>query len=354
MQKERNINLDLIRTVAVISVISVHFFLNSGFYSLPLLGKTMYISTVFRTLFMICVPLFLLLTGYLMNKKELSKKYYGGIKKTLFVYVLSTILMLLYINYYKGAPITLTDSLKNILSYSQYSWYIAMYIGLFLLIPFLNLIYNGLKSQAQKSGLVLTLIFLTVLPTLFNTETTMVLPVWWTSLYPVMYYFSGTYICEFKDRIKLPLWLNFILILVAIFGFGAIKFTMSHGVNFIVTPEVDWHGYMTFITSILTFLFLLRLNLKKCPKILKIIISKISDLSLGIYLISWLFDDLFYEILAKRVPAFSQRLPYFFQMVFGVFICSLIISWIISLIYKIFRVFPKILPNKDNKKGVSL
>ena len=81
MQKERNINLDLIRTVAVISVISVHFFLNSGFYSLPLLGKTMYISTVFRTLFMICVPLFLLLTGYLMNKKELSKKYYGGIKK---------------------------------------------------------------------------------------------------------------------------------------------------------------------------------------------------------------------------------------------------------------------------------
>ncbi len=354
MQKERNINLDLIRAVAVISVISVHFFLNSGFYGVPLLGKTMYIATAMRTAFMVCVPLFLLLTGYLMNKKELSKKYYGGIKKTLFVYLLSTVAMLLYMVYYKGMPLTFKDAVKNILSYSQYSWYIAMYIGLFLLIPFLNLIYNGLKNKAQKGVLLLTLIFLTSLPTLTNTATVTILPVWWTSLYPVMYYFLGAYISEYKVDLKLPLWLNFILIFLAVFGFGAIKFTLSEGANFTVTPEVDWYGYMTLLTSVLTFLYLVRLKLNKLPKAVKVIIAKISELSLGIYLISWLFDDLFYQGLLEKKLTMPERLPYFFLMVLLVFISSFIASWIISLIYKGICVLPKILPNKNSKKGVSL
>lgn len=354
MQKERNFNLDLIRTIAVISVISVHFFLNSGFYSVPLIGKTMYIATAMRTAFMVCVPLFLLLTGFLMNKKELSAKYYRGIKKTLFVYLLSTIIMLLYIVYCKGTPFTFKDAIKNILSYSQYSWYIAMYIGLFMIIPFLNLIYNGLKTKIQKKVLLLTLLFLTVLPTLFKTSCVTFLPTWWTSLYPVTYYFFGAYISEFKDEIKLPLWLNFILVLVAVFGFGAIKFILSRGANFLVTPEVDWHGYMTFSTAILTFLWFLKIKHDKTPKFFKIVISKISELSLGIYLVSWLFDDFFYKFLNTKVPTVSERLPYFLIMVILVFISSFITSWIISIIYKGICVLPKILPNKNNKKGVSL
>ena len=77
MKKDRNINLDIIRCVAVLTVICVHFFLHNGYYNIPVLGKKMYIATIMRTAFMVCVPLFLLLTGYLMNKKTLSKKYDG-------------------------------------------------------------------------------------------------------------------------------------------------------------------------------------------------------------------------------------------------------------------------------------
>lgn len=32
--KKRNINIDLIKCIAVFSVISVHFFLNNGFYDM--------------------------------------------------------------------------------------------------------------------------------------------------------------------------------------------------------------------------------------------------------------------------------------------------------------------------------
>ena len=89
---------------------------------------------------MICVPLFLLLTGYLMKNKELSIKYYKGIGNTLFVYVLASIACVLFKNiYYPNEHHNLLLSILNFTG-ANYAWYIEMYIGLFFIIPFLNLI----------------------------------------------------------------------------------------------------------------------------------------------------------------------------------------------------------------------
>lgn len=68
--KERDSSLDILRIVAFLSVISVHFFLNNGFYDQLVVGKRMYVMTILRSFFMDCVPLFLTLTGFLMNKKR--------------------------------------------------------------------------------------------------------------------------------------------------------------------------------------------------------------------------------------------------------------------------------------------
>lgn len=70
--KKRDIGLDLTRIVAFVSVVSIHFFLNSGYYDAPVVGKRMYIMTLGRTFFGICVPLFMLLSGYLMINKSIS------------------------------------------------------------------------------------------------------------------------------------------------------------------------------------------------------------------------------------------------------------------------------------------
>ena len=70
---KRNLNADLIRCVAVFSVISVHFLLNGGFYKQEVCGIPMLMMCMYRSFFMTCVPLFLILTGYLMGQKKLSK-----------------------------------------------------------------------------------------------------------------------------------------------------------------------------------------------------------------------------------------------------------------------------------------
>lgn len=116
-----------------------------------MIGGKMILATIMRNMFMICVPLFLLLTGYLMSNKKVEKKYYKGIIKTLYVFILTSIICGFY-KYQKGNYNNLIELFLSIFDYTGagYSWYIEMYIGLFLLIPFLNLIYNNLTSKNKK------------------------------------------------------------------------------------------------------------------------------------------------------------------------------------------------------------
>ena len=71
-KRVRDPKLDIIRIFALICVVGVHFFLNCGFYDVPIVGKRMYVASVVRAFFITCVPLFLMLTGYLVNKKQLT------------------------------------------------------------------------------------------------------------------------------------------------------------------------------------------------------------------------------------------------------------------------------------------
>lgn len=94
--KKRQTSLECVRIIALWCVISVHFFLKNGFYDEKVIGLKMYIAVIARSGFMICVPLFIILTGYLMNQKQLSAKYYLGITKTIMIYILSSVACILY------------------------------------------------------------------------------------------------------------------------------------------------------------------------------------------------------------------------------------------------------------------
>ena len=78
---KRNPAADIIRILAFFLVVSVHFFLNNGFYSYIVEGKRMYIMTLMRSFCIICVPLFLTLSGYLLRRKQLEKNYYKRINR---------------------------------------------------------------------------------------------------------------------------------------------------------------------------------------------------------------------------------------------------------------------------------
>lgn len=366
----RNSSLDIIRIFAVFMVMSVHFFLHNGFYNQTVEGVPMFIACLMRTLFTVCVPLFIVLTGYLMSKKELSKKYYSGIVKTLVVFIIATIACMIYKAIAKDGAFDFKSLLLSILDFSgaNYSWYIEMYIGLFLIAPFLNLAYGKLASQKQKQILIATFIGLTILPSLFNIynfetaqwwgnpttsdEFSKLIPSWWSGFYPVTYYFVGAYLREYKLKVKTSTLA--ILTGVSLLVFGSFNFYRSYGGNFKSGSYIQWGGIESFVLAVFIFILLSRINTEKIPAKARKNLWKLSDVVLGAYLISYIFDTLLYPILCDKVVEFAYRLPYYFIIVPSVFILSMASSAIMNLIAKFIILGVKklvVLIKSEIKKG---
>jgi surface polysaccharide O-acyltransferase-like enzyme len=118
--------LDLVRSFAVFSVVSVHFLLNIGYYSYSMDGERMFILTAMRWFFYTCVPLFMIITGYLQHNKTIEKQYYKKMLRILYEYLAASILCNTFTTVYLHQEMSLGSWIKSILGFAAapYSWYI--------------------------------------------------------------------------------------------------------------------------------------------------------------------------------------------------------------------------------------
>lgn len=112
------------------------------------------------------------------------------------------------------------------------------------------------------------------------------------------------------------------------------------------------HRGEVIIISVLVFRILSALPLDKCPVIIKKLISKISILSLGIYLASAISDSVLYDYLAQKVIDPVKRMDYFPVMVISSFFISFGISWIINMLYHGMECNIKNLKNRIKNKVI--
>ncbi len=347
---QRDASLDVIRIVALFSVMSVHSFLHTGFYSQIVSGERMYVAVLARTMFMVCVPLFMILTGYLMNKKQISKKYYMGLEKTISIYILASLACILYKVYCEEMQYTIKKVILEILNFSaaNYAWYVEMYIGLYLLIPFLNIIWHNLKTRKEKLILLMTFILLTALPGVINShnfvlngwwlnpasskEYNAIIPDWWAGIYPITYYFIGCYLNEFK--LKIPKLTNIVAFILAVVLIGSFNYYRSYGVVFVKGAYQNWGSLFNVIMTVLLFNLLLNINFNQLSNGIKNFLGKISNLCFGAYLVSWIFDSAYYSILNAIIPEMLERLNWYIVIVPTIFVCSLILSAILNCIQK--------------------
>lgn len=297
---KRKTGLDIIRTIAIIFVIGVHFFKNTSYYYLPLSGKSMFIMTILRWLTFTCIPLFLLLTGYLNNKKELNKNYYKGIKKVLTSYIIISIICIIVRIFVFDEKQRILYWLLSIFNFTANgnAWYIEMYIGLFLLIPFLNILYNNLKTKEHKKYLIITMIILTTLPSLFNSFEilglkTEIIPNYWVITYPLTYYFIGAYISEYQPNVSKVKCLVYICLTLLIHS--TISYVLRENQTFSWDLVGGYQNILSLITSINIFLLFYKQDIK--VPIIRNLIESISICSLDMYLFSYLVDIKVYEIL---------------------------------------------------------
>lgn len=366
---KRNPAADILRILALFFVISVHFLLNNGFYDQTVAGKRMLVMVLMRALFIICVPLFLTLSGYLLRKKQLSKQYYKRIGTILVTYLLSCAACIIYSVCVLHSSMSFKDMIFKTLNFSAapYSWYIEMYLGLFFLIPFLNIAYNNIPSKKWKIVLILSFILLTSLPSVVNvynwvsegwwkmpaSDSTKykLIPAWWENLYPITYYFIGCYLSEYGLKIKKRL--NILLVVVCVILSGLYSYWRSYSTYFIWGSWCDYESLFNVILTTLVFTLFININYEKISEKLSLCLQKISGLCLGAYLVSWIFDKTFYPILIEKVPETTRSLEYYFLIVPAVFVLSLLLSYIMSkiqlLLGKGCYYFARLFSKKENK-----
>ena len=89
--KKRESGPDLVRSIACFFVVGAHFYLNMGYYNVPLDGAKMFVETAFRWLFVTAVPLFFMLTGYFKKNKKADRSHYMALVPLAISYVVISV-----------------------------------------------------------------------------------------------------------------------------------------------------------------------------------------------------------------------------------------------------------------------
>ncbi|MBQ9314538.1 MAG: acyltransferase family protein [Clostridia bacterium] len=295
---QRMFGLDIIRTIAVILVFVTHAIAYKDVININQLSFKWTIYMIIRFLAMACVPLFLLLTGYLNSKKEISKKYYKGIIPILISYICISILEIVAMSIYNKTPINIKTSIIKILNFTAngYAWYFEMYIGLFLFIPFLNILYDHLNSKKEKFALVFSLAFLTFIPQIVKSFKVGdmwldITPDYWQIIYPITYFFIGKLIREYKPQLSMEK--RILLLIIAL----AIPCTFCY--LYSTETQYAWYIFNGFeaLTNAFTAIsiFLLFYDFEKKIPVIGNIITEISICSFEMYLFSSIWDKYLYS-----------------------------------------------------------
>ena len=283
----RNKHIDLIKCIALLFVILVHGLIYTGFYQRTIVGVNDAFYIFLRTIYINCVPLFLITTGYLMNKHTINKKYYKNIIRIIVTYIIISIIQTIVVKY---SDLSINLIIKDIFNFTgaNYSWYVKMYIGLFLLIPYLNIISNNLDKK-QFKGLIATLIIIGSLPAFSYFGINSFLPNWW-NIYPLIYYFMGIYIKKYN---KINIKKDYIILSIILIFNTLFLFIISYKEIFRNSLLSDYMSIFVIASSY--FIFKLLLNIKYKPNKFVEILSKHS---LTIYLMSYIFDLYVYKSLS--------------------------------------------------------
>ena len=371
--KQRNSSIDLQRILAFFFVVCLHSILNIGFTACINRGKTMLVLNILYVLFYSCVGLFIMMTGFLQTKKTVSVKYYTGVIRTLVLYVMCSAVCMTYKVIEYDYPLTFKEWSTRILGFtaSDYAWYMEMYLGLFLMIPFLNAAYHGMKTHKRKLVLICSMLFITALPGVLNTfnlttpgwwsdpasstSYTKLIPGWWTGMYPLTYYFIGCYLKEFPLRIKkryLTLMLAFFVLAAGIYNYYRMHGTKFFYGSFMTNASI-------FITAIGVMVFSLTVSfdLTRIPILLKRAMSHMAKWTFGAYLVSAAVDIYAYSKLKAAVPEVFDRIIYLPVTVIFVFTVSLAVSGVLNGIYDGVRLlgehlWHKFRSKKDQSKSV--
>lgn len=299
MAKNRVCYLDMLKVVACFAVIMIHITAENWYTDE--ISAYWIVNNSYNGLSKWAVPLFIMVSGALFLSRDIP------LKKLFTKYILKMLILLFVWGMFYWcfaaraiSPDVLTDSLKKVLSGKVYShlWYLFVLIGLYLITP----IIRGFVRNSEKSVVFYSVALLfaiqVVLPYLTAKVPSLGSLIKAFRISPLseylLYYLAGYYISNFEIK----KWKRIALYSVA-FPVMILIVIISDVMSFRQGSPYTLYGYFSIGTSLTAFaLFLLLKQTENFLSRAKVrnIISFISQLTFGIYLLHFVIIKIFIQI----------------------------------------------------------
>lgn len=327
---DRKVWADLCRVVAIFGVILIHA-CGATFYQFGKITELDWLSANFLDSLVRCsVPLFVMLSGALLLKKDTPlatpQQILIRIRKVGIPLLTWSVAYLYYVSYYTGEAVDFLSILKQPSMY--HLWFVYMLIGLYFLIPILQAIFQAIISRRDVQ---IYLLFLWLVISGIQ--------IWWPLPFLSLLYLTsllgyGGYfliggvvgsIASKKKIISPWILVYFISVLVTFF----ITWNLSSHSN-----SVDERAYLyfspnVFIASVSAFIILTRIHINNSKRVL----SKISDLCFLIFFI--------HVVVLERVQNYMLSLNLFMPSIINILANALLTFGLCFVIALVIRLLPK-------------
>lgn len=319
-KQKREYSFDILRVISMIMVIVIHV---ANVYSraygtinnFSFLG-----SLIFNTISRISVPIFFMISGALLIERKFDKKkYFTRLKKYLIIIVIWDIIYLIWEKIYLGISY---QALYKLITkpYRAHLWFLYTIIALYALQPILKIILD--KSNKIGKVILLFLWFMLSSYSLINPH----IAKSFTLFSYIGYFVIGSYIYKYMKEKQLKKYIPINIIIITLLLM--ISITLNY--NKSIKKDTFYNLYFAYrtpfiiLSSILFFIIIVSIFKDKEPN--KIII-KLSDCSLGVYLIHGIYLDLTKKIWNYFKISSFIGIPIFSSLIL---ICSTITVYLLK------------------------
>ena len=283
----RNYSLDLLRCIAMMMVVVLHF-LDKGGQLRDLSDSGIFsakdiVAWILEALCIVAVNLYMLLSGYLLCESRF--KLSNMLLLIARVWLYSVIVG--FIGIALGTPTEPVDTyfiLRLLFPISMGSyWFMTAYIFFYLLVPVLGIAARSMNKK-QMQLLLLGLLFFhciikSVVPATLSADAGGMDAIWY-----IVLYFTAVYIRKYVKSVELPL-LGYFATALLVFGEAfAIRFVYLRTGNLSYILEISYAYNHFFVLAASIFLFLAFLKFKM-PEKQGRVFAFLGKYSLGVYLL---------------------------------------------------------------------
>ena len=330
----RSTNIELLRIVAMVLIVSHHFAVHGGF-DIGKMGTNGVIVSVLSIGGKIGVNLFILISGFYSSTKNFpTKKMFKICEPTIFYsIVLYTISVLLGI----------VELRKKEIIYAIFPqffgggyWFVVLYLEICMLMPILNRVFDDIKKEEIQLILVSMILLFCVLPQLLSSSLKINDFGFSTLGWYILVYLIGAYLKRYGCWLyqnKIKTWIGLVLSILVFVSTNIVK-TLNIGetskIVYICSND-SANGIFPVIISLLIFICFQGINVKYNK-----LINKISATTFGVYLLhdnknfsEYLWNDI---CGTQKMTGSHYFLFYALSCILGVFVVCSAIEYVRGLV----------------------